>query len=128
VFERKLNYDTFIQLIDDKYINTVGDSEDPRSIQNLKDLGMRITKAIKGPGSKMGGIMWLMRQKIYIVESCTNSILAFESYAWKKDKRTGESIDEPSHDFSHIPDALRYASERYSRGGRGVSSGHSKYI
>lgn len=122
----KLDYRELIDNVDVR-LYTTGDSEDPRSIDQLKQMGMNIRGAHKGQGSVMGGLMWMMRHPIKIVDSCPQSIHAFQNYAWKKDKRTGESIDEPEHQFSHTCDAVRYALEKFSRGSAGVVGAHVKF-
>ena len=38
-------------------------------------------------------------------------IEALSNYAWKKDKVSDKIMNEPEHDFSHLPDALRYGCE-----------------
>jgi phage terminase large subunit len=115
VFAKKLSYDVLAESID-KSIETTADNEDPRSISILAERRVNIRAAKKGPGSVFGGIMWLLTKNIHIVETCTNTVHAYNNYAWKKDKRTGEAIDEPGHEFSHLCDATRYCFERYSRG------------
>lgn len=124
--QSKLDYRDLINSVDPR-VHTTGDSEDPRSIDQLKQMGMNIRGAVKGQGSVMGGLMWMMRHPIKIVDTCPTTIHAFQNYAWKKDKRTGESIDEPEHQFSHPVDAVRYALEKFSRGGTGVVGAKVKF-
>jgi phage terminase large subunit len=91
------------------------DSEDPRSISQLKRAGLNVKSAKKGPGSVVGGIMWLMRQKLLVNKRCINTLNALNNYQWEKDKRSDLTLDTPNHDYSHLPDALRYAYEKDSR-------------
>ncbi len=102
------------KLIDDGFrtAKIIGDSEDPRTINELRLLGLeRITGAKKGSGSVLGGIQRLQDFHIIIHNDCTNTINAFSNYAWKRDNKTDAVTNTPEHDFSHIPDALRYGTE-----------------
>lgn len=102
------------QLITDGFSKSVirADSEDPRTINELKGLGLlRIRGAKKGSGSVLGGIQKLQDYEIIVHPRCTHTIEALSNYAWKKDKLSGKVLPEPEHDFSHIPDAIRYGCE-----------------
>lgn len=88
------------------------DSEDPRTINELKLLGLYgIRGAKKGSGSVLGGIQKLQDYEIIVHPKCIHTAEALSNYAWKKDKLTDKIMNEPEHDFSHIPDALRYGCE-----------------
>lgn len=88
------------------------DSEDPRTINELRGLGLRgIKGAKKGPGSVLGGIQKLQDYEIIVHPRCVHTIEALSNYAWKKDRLSGKVLPEPEHDFSHIPDAIRYGCE-----------------
>lgn len=94
------------------------DSEDPRTINELKLMGLSgISGAKKGAGSVVGGIQKLQDYEIIIHPSCEKTIQAFSNYAWKKDKISDKIMNEPEHDFSHIPDALRYGCEELQKFG-----------
>lgn len=88
------------------------DSEDPRTINELKLLGLcGIRGAKKGAGSVVGGIQKLQDYEIIVHPECEHTIEALSNYAWRKDRMTDKIMNEPEHDFSHIPDALRYGCE-----------------
>lgn len=88
------------------------DSEDPRTINELRLLGLRgIIGAGKGSGSVVGGIQKLQDYQIIVHPKCPKMIEALSNYAWKKDRLSGKVLNEPEHDFSHAPDALRYGCE-----------------
>ena len=90
----------------------LADSEDPRTINELKLLGLYgIKGARKGAGSVVGGIQKLQDYEIIVHPRCVHTVEALSNYAWKKDKLTDKITNEPEHDFSHIPDALRYGCE-----------------
>lgn len=96
----------------------LADSEDPRTINELKLLGLHgIKGAKKGAGSVLGGIQKLQDYEIIVHPRCEKTIEALSNYAWKKDKISGSIMNEPEHDFSHIPDALRYGCEELQKFG-----------
>jgi len=88
------------------------DSEDPRTIDELKDLGLyRMFGAKKGRGSVKAGIQKLQDYKIYVHPSCVNTIVELSNYVWATDKDTGKPSTDPIDEYNHLMDALRYATE-----------------
>ncbi len=85
----------------------VADSAEPKSIDEIKLLGVNIIGSEKGQGSVSQGIQLLQDQKLYFTKSSVNLIKDFRNYLWKVD-RGGKALNIPSHDFSHSPDAVRY--------------------
>lgn len=91
-------------LIDDGFGNAIimADSEDPRTINELRLLGVKgIKGAKKGSGSVLGGIQKLQDYEIIVYSECKHTIEALSNYAWRKD-RNDRIMNEPEHDFSHI--------------------------
>lgn len=89
-----------------------GDSEDPKTIAELKDLGLsRIFGAKKGKGSVKAGIQKLQDYKIYVHPRCVNAIVELSNYVWDTDKDTGKPTTDPIDEYNHLMDALRYATE-----------------
>lgn len=89
-----------------------GDSEDPKTIDELKDLGLyRLVGADKGPGSVKAGIQKLQDYKIYVHPRCINTIVELSNYIWAPDKDTGKPTTDPADEYNHLMDALRYATE-----------------
>lgn len=95
------------------YKTIAADNEDPKSITELRRLGVRgIFAAKKGKGSVMAGIFKLLDMKIYVHPTCVNTINALRTYHYQVDSKTGlEKKNKPDHDNSHIPDAMRYMVE-----------------
>ena len=88
----------------------IADSAEQKSIEELKRLGIyRIRPAAKGKDSIIHGIQKLQQYDIIVHSSCEQVITELENYAWKKDKKSGEYINEPIDDFNHCLDALRYS-------------------
>lgn len=93
----------------------VADSEDPKSIDNLRDAyGLRVSGAKKGKGSVIGGIQWIQDYEIVVHPRCVNFQTEIENHGWKKDK-FGKLVNEPEDDgFHHLLDAMRYALEKHT--------------
>lgn len=96
----------------------MADSEDPRTIRELSLLGLHgIRGAKKGSGSVLGGIQKLQDYEIIVHPRCQHFIESICNYAWKKDRITDKILPEPEHEFSHLMDAMRYATENLQRFG-----------
>lgn len=87
----------------------VADSAEPKSIAEIKKMGIRRLKpAVKGKDSVINGIDRMSRCEIIVDERCTDTIEEFENYTWRKDKKTGEYVNEPIDMFNHHIDSIRY--------------------
>lgn len=97
----------------------IGDSAEVKSIEELRRAGLyRIYPAAKGQGSVLQGIQKLQQLDIIVAPECEHVITELQNYAWKKDKASGEYINEPIDEFNHCIDALRYSLQcvdRYKR-------------
>jgi phage terminase large subunit len=80
----------------------IGDSAEPRLIEELRQKGNNIIGAVKGQGSVSGGIALIQDYEL-IVEG-ENLIKELNGYVWS-DKKSNTPIDASNH----ILDALRYA-------------------
>lgn len=88
----------------------IADSAEQKSIEEIKREGIkRITPARKGKDSIIQGIQKLQQYKLIVDSSCSNTIEELESYCWKKDRTTGEYLNEPIDENNHCIDALRYS-------------------
>lgn len=88
------------------------DSADPKTIDELKDLGLyRMFGAKKVKGSVKAGIQKLQDYRIYVHPSCVNTIVELSNYVWATDKETGKPSTDPIDEYNHLMDALRYATE-----------------
>ena len=81
----------------------VGDSAEPRLIQELSNKGCNIRGAKKGAGSISGGISIIQDYKLIVDRDSTNIAMELNNYTYK-DKGSGLVID----DYNHALDALRY--------------------
>lgn len=88
----------------------IADSAEPKSIEELRRDGIsRIRESTKGKDSIIHGIQKLQNYKIIVHPTCEKIITEFENYSWKKDKQSGEYVNQPIDEFNHFIDALRYS-------------------
>ena len=93
----------------------IADSAEPKSIDELKDLGLyRISPAKKGKDSILNGVQFIQNFEIIVHPRCVNFMTEITNYQWAKDK-FNKAINEPIDDFNHLQDAMRYAVEPYIR-------------
>ena len=88
------------------------DSAEPKSIDELKSLGLKVKAATKGKDSIKNGIQWIQDLEIIIHPRCVNFITEISNYTWDTDK-FGTKLNVPIDDFNHLMDAMRYALEKY---------------
>ncbi len=88
------------------------DSAEPKSIEELKQLGLRVKAARKGKDSIMNGIQFIQDYRIHIHPRCTNFLTEISNYSWEKDK-FGKAINVPEDSFNHLMDAFRYGIENF---------------
>lgn len=93
----------------------IADSAEPKSIDELKDLGLyRISPAKKGKDSILNGVQFIQNFEIIVHPRCVNFMTEITNYQWAKDK-FDKSINKPIDDFNHLQDAMRYAIEPFAR-------------
>ena len=91
----------------------IADSAEPKSIDELRSLGLtRVRAAKKGKDSILNGIQFIQDFKLVIHPRCVNFLTEVTNYQWAKD-RFDNSINKPIDDFNHLMDAMRYAIEPY---------------
>lgn len=95
----------------------IADSAEPKSIAEMRDLGLRITGARKGRDSVEHGIKWLQdRAHIYIDKRrAPNTYREFVSYEYERN-REGQFISAYPDKNNHAIDAVRYGLEPVMRG------------
>ena len=100
----------------------VGDSAEPKSIQEIYNQRFNIHGATKGADSIKNGIDVLKRYKLNVTSKSTNLLKEFRTYKWATDKE-GNSINKPVDYNNHAIDALRYvALNKLNRNNSGVYS------
>ena len=90
----------------------VCDSAEPKSINELRQYGLRVRGAKKGPDSINYGIRFLQSLEAIVIdgERCPNAAREFSGYELERDKDGSFRADYPDRD-NHTIDAVRYALE-----------------
>lgn len=86
----------------------IADSEDPRTIEEIRRADFNIKPAVKGPDSVIHGIDSLKRYRINVTKRSVNLIKELRQYRWKIDK-SGKPENKPVQLNDHAIDASRYA-------------------
>ena len=89
-----------------KAIDIIGDSSEPKSIEEIRRAGFKIRGVKKGDGSVLFGIQKMRTFKIFLNELSSNLIAEFKGYKFKRD-RSGRLTSTPEG-ADHLIDALRY--------------------
>ncbi|HHT08541.1 MAG: PBSX family phage terminase large subunit [Christensenellales bacterium] len=85
------------------------DSAEPKSIAELRRLGVYALAAKKGPDSVLHGLQWLNQQEIILSPACTHLREELLNYRYLPDHEGGYLPRPTGPD--HLIDALRYAME-----------------
>ena len=107
--KRLTNTDLCKKLLDlniNKQAEIIGDSAEPKSIEEIYRNGYNIKPANKGAGIHLG-IDIMRRYKLHITKDSTNAIKEFRSYKWATDKN-GDVLNTPVKVNDHLIDATRY--------------------
>lgn len=97
-------YNNIIELGIPTSAQIICDSSEPKSIDDLKKLGLkRVQAAKKGPGSVISGIKQLSEYQIWVHPDSKGLQAELNSYRWKP------GTDLPLDKDNHLIDALRYA-------------------
>lgn len=84
------------------------DAAEPKSIEEMKQMGLWCKPAKKGQGSIMAGISLLKEYDIFVSQDSKNLYKEYNNYYWEELK-DGTIINKPKDAFNHLQDALRYA-------------------
>ena len=90
----------------DRQTEIVGDSAEPKSIEEIYRQGFNIKPAKKGAGIHLG-IDIMRRYKLNITKDSLNAIKEFRGYKWATDKN-GDVLNTPVKVNDHLVDAVRY--------------------
>lgn len=103
---------------DPEHKTIIADSAEPKSIAELKEYGLRVKGAKKGPDSVDYGIKFLQDLEEIVIDSerCPNAAREFLNYELEKDKDGNFKAEFPDKN-NHTIDAVRYALEDDMRTG-----------
>jgi phage terminase large subunit len=79
----------------------VADSAEPKSIEDLRRMGLRIIPSVKGPDSIRSGVNRMREFTIHVTGRSSNVLKEFRNYKFGPD-------NEPIDAFNHAIDAVRY--------------------
>ncbi len=113
-YETKMLNSDIATMITDKGFSKeriIADSAEPKSIAELRRLGIpRIKAAKKGPDSIRYGIDRVNSYRIFVHPTCRNTIVELSAYIYEVDS-SGRTLNKPRDENNHLMDALRYATE-----------------
>ncbi|MGV3556922.1 PBSX family phage terminase large subunit [Larkinella arboricola] len=101
------------------------DSDEPKSIAQLKKYGIRATGAAKGKGSRNVGIKNLKACEVFYVETDENFAYEYQEYRWALDAEKNPT-DQVVEKHDHYMDATRYGEA--GRDGKIVGKGKVKTV
>lgn len=90
-----------------RYTPQYWDSSEPKSIEELCNMGFNALPALKGPDSVKAGIDLLRSLKIHVLPGSSNIIMEKNRYKFAEDK-AGNPLPVPVDAFNHAMDAVRY--------------------
>ena len=123
IYQQKLRNSQAVELIKPiaDYGRIIADSAEPKSIAEMRDLGLNVTGARKGRDSVAHSMKWLQdRAHIYIDKRrCPNTYKEFTLYEYERN-RQGQYISAYPDANNHAIDAARYGLSEVMRAG-GIS-------
>lgn len=96
-----------------KHVPIIADSAEPKSIEELRRLGVEVQASVKGPDSVRQGIQLMQQYELCITERSINLIRELKNYKWKIDNN-GKVQNQPIDNFNHLLDAARYGAQQFS--------------
>jgi len=88
----------------------IGDSSEPRLLEELKRMDVNIRGAIKKKGSILSGIALMQDYELIVDKNSHKVIQELNNYVWK------ERGNKPIDSYNHFLDAMRYGLEWLVRG------------
>lgn len=98
----------FIKNLENPHTLVIGDSAEPKSIDEIKMYGVNVLPTTKGPGSVAQGINFVQSKRVSMTKRSVNLIREYRNYLWKTD-RDGKVLTIPEDGNDHALDAIRYA-------------------
>lgn len=118
IYQNKLSNEQSATMIKQRGYNnirTICDNAEPKSVADLRAMGLPAYEAVKGPGSVEYGMKFLQRRTIVIDRRRTpHAYDEFVGYEYERNK-DGDIISGYPDANNHLIDAIRYALEPVSR-------------
>ena len=118
IYQNKLSNEQSATMIKQRGYNnirTICDNAEPKSVADLRAMGLPAYEAVKGPGSVEYGMKFLQRRTIVIDRRRTpHAYDEFVGYEYERNK-DGDIISGYPDANNHLIDAARYALEPVSR-------------
>ena len=83
------------------------DSAEPKSIEEIRQMGILAKASIKGQGSISAGISLIKEFDIFVSDCSKNLKHEYQFYIWEELK-DGTKTNKPRDKFNHLMDAIRY--------------------
>lgn len=90
----------------------IADSAEPKSISELRGLGLWVSPSVKGQDSIVSGIDILKRYRMHVTRRSIGILSNLRAYKWDKD-RDGNMTNKPEDRNNHGIDAIRYVALRH---------------
>ena len=120
IYQPKLSNSRAVELIAPRLGSrrVIADSAEPKSIADMRSLGLHISPARKGRDSVEHGLKWLQSLQAIRIDKrrCPNLYREFVSYEYERD-RTGAFVSAYPDKNNHGIDATRYALSEVMRHG-----------
>jgi len=85
------------------------DSAEPKSLEDMKRLGLYCKASIKGSGSVMNGIQIIKEYDVFASKQSKNLLQEYQYYIWESNK-DGQTINKiKQNGMDHLMDGFRYA-------------------
>ena len=85
------------------------DSAEPKSLEDMKRLGLYCKPSIKGSGSVMNGIQIIKEYDVFASKQSKNLLQEYQYYIWESNK-DGQTINKiKQNGMDHLMDGFRYA-------------------
>ena len=97
------------------------DPDEPKSAQELREMGFNVLQSVLGKGSVAFGIQAVNKYYQHWTTDSVECIKEQRNYRYIKDRQTGIMTDRTTHQWSHGMDARRYACATYQPAYSGAS-------
>ncbi|MCK5604345.1 PBSX family phage terminase large subunit [Candidatus Pacearchaeota archaeon] len=101
----------FVKLGITRRNKVVADCAEPKSIEEIRRAGFKMTECRKGPDSIRNGISLVKDFKVHVYGDSENLIKEKRNYRWME--KDGEFLNEPVDTWNHLLDGERYVMDNW---------------